>query len=530
MFEVDSGEQQPIHQQKNDEIEPPQGKNITAERFDDLIEENDIHWMKNIIKEYGFERHPKEFKWTKQPTFKGSLGKKCFEKAALKAQDFFLRISKKAKEKSPWKRLQETTKDNLLKVTAARYLLVTYILWFVSAKKLTACEETRDSYTDIPQSWKIPEGGVCFPKPYGSATYKSDYDVGLIGKDAGTVTTKFNDYFKEKFDQPSELVFDTNVYAYTLEFAMPAMFTGLPHLFDFSLNYLERVMWYKMQELASAYYKVFKYDENFFNKMKSGAIETIGDEVALKMLKHWLKTFQDMNEEIKLRKEGHKTLADFRHGHNQKYQYYLQSMSTRGGYTIRSTDNLAKALLYAAEAYHTRGAIRHVVQGIQMNAISTCQYYTPLSTYDLWVSMIENWGEAIKEYQHCGKEISTAKCLMKMSKYLSRMFHAMRVIQRARLPKEARIGLLDFGTIGDPEYVTNLLLQYKRSGKELSRVAYEFVELFLRRFKCKDDVKPPPKNFPRECLEKIQAKVNEYNIILASKVNKIETLTAQLSL
>ena len=72
---------------------------------------------------------------------------------------------------------------------------------------------------------------MCFPKPYGSATYKSDYDVGLIGKDSGTVTQEFNRYFQDKFKLPSELVFDTNVYAFTLEFAMPSMFPKLPPQF-----------------------------------------------------------------------------------------------------------------------------------------------------------------------------------------------------------------------------------------------------------------------------------------------------------
>ena len=112
-----------------------------------------------------------------------------------------------------------------------------------------------------------------------------------------------------------------------------------------------------------------------------------------------------------------------------------------------------------------------------MNAIPTCQYYTPLSTYDLWVSMIENWGEANKEYKHC-KLISVAECLMKMSKYLSRMFNAMRVILRSRVPKEDRKGLLDFGTTDDPEFVTDLLLRYKKSGKKLSPAAYHFVRFF----------------------------------------------------
>ena len=155
-----------------------------------------------------------------------------------------------------------------------------------------------------------------------------------------------------------------------------------------------------------------------------------------------------------------------------------------------------------------------------MNAIPTCQYYTPLSTYDLWVSMIENWGEANKEYKHC-KLISVAECLMKMSKYLSRMFNAMRVIRRSRVPKEDRKGLLDFGTTDDPEFVTDLLLRYKKSGKKLSPAAYHFVRFFLDKFKCRISSRVHS-NFLGDCLKKIHNEVNAYNKKLAANVNKAE--------
>ena len=156
-----------------------------------------------------------------------------------------------------------------------------------------------------------------------------------------------------------------------------------------------------------------------------------------------------------------------------------------------------------------------------MNAISTSQYYTPLSTYDLWVSMIENWGEANKEYKHCGK-ISVAKCLMKMSKYLSRMFDAMRVIRRSRLPKKDREGLLDFETTDDPEFVTHLLLRYRRSGKELSPAANQFVKLFLEKFKCDSFNSPFRYSYRSDCLKKIHEEVNAYNKKLAANVNEAE--------
>ena len=281
--------------------------------------------------------------WTEQPSFEGHLRTKNFKTAAEKAQKFFLKFNKNS-GKSPWELLQEVTKNQnykLLKITAARYLLVTHILWLVSGKKLTACKEKRDNYTGIPQSWKIPEGGVCFPKPYGSATYKSDYDVGLIGKDSGTVTQEFNKYFQEKFSLPSELVFDTNVYAFTLEFAMPSMFHKLPSPFTSVIGTFEKMRKYRMQELASAYYKVFKYNEDYFREMKDGAIKEIKDEKTKGELIGWLTEFANMNKQVDLRQTKKQSLAEFRSAHNEEYQEYLQSMSqgNTGGYRIKSIGN-----------------------------------------------------------------------------------------------------------------------------------------------------------------------------------------------
>ena len=299
--------------------------------------------MDEIIKNYGFKKHPVADMWTEQPSFEGRLGTENFKSLAKKAEEFFLKF-KPNRGKSPWELLQKVTKNQnykLLKITAARYLLVTHILWLVSGKKLTACKEKRDNYTGIPQSWKIPEGGVCFPKPYGSATYKSDYDVGLIGKDSGTVTQEFNKYFQEKFSLPSELVFDTNVYAFTLEFAMPSMFPKLPRPFTFVIGKFEKMRKYKMQELASAYYKVFKYNKDYFREMKDGAIKEINDEETKTELIGWLTEFEKMNKQVDLRQMKKQSLAEFRSAHNEKYQEYLQSMSQgkTGGYQMKSIGN-----------------------------------------------------------------------------------------------------------------------------------------------------------------------------------------------
>ena len=66
----------------------------------------------------------------------------------------------------------------------------------------------------------------CFPVPYGSARSTSDYDVGLVGPKSGDLLANFNDKFEEMFGKSSEEVFDTNIYAYTLEYAIPSKFEG----------------------------------------------------------------------------------------------------------------------------------------------------------------------------------------------------------------------------------------------------------------------------------------------------------------
>ena len=178
-----------------------------------------------------------------------------------------------------------------------------------------------------------------------------------------------------------------------------------------------------------------------------------------------------------------------------------------------------KALLYAAEAYHTRGAIRHVVQGIQMKAIDRGVFTTPLLTYDLWVSMIENWGDANKEYEHCGpNNLLIAACLNKMSKYLARMFNAMRLV-RDRIPQDiTKWRLLAFGTTDDPEAAA---LLWRRQGQEVPAISYF---MFLKKFQCNAMVnvnaKAPVANQPlsSNCMANINDEVNAYNAKLAALV------------
>ena len=185
------------------------------------------------------------------------------------------------------------------------------------------------------------------------------------------------------------------------------------------------------------------------------------------------------------------------------------------------------AELYAAEAYHTRGAIKHVVGNNQMKV------NTPLTTEDLWVSMIENWGESNKEYNHC-KNDPMEQCLLKMSKYMKRMFNAMRLVLE-HIPESNRLELLHFPKVlnpevnpesafesfSNPEFAFETWLKYKKDGKTaIPPENMEGLRECLRQFQCDLAVDQAGSNkpLPAACMSKINGKVNAYNMRLAGLV------------
>ena len=97
-------------------------------------------------------------------------------------------------------------------------------------------------------------------EPAGSATSTSDYDASLVGPKSGLVTGRFNEMFEDIFHMPSEEVFDTNIYAFSLEYAMPYIYAGLSDEFKRKLREMEADDKYKIQDLVCALYKIRKYD------------------------------------------------------------------------------------------------------------------------------------------------------------------------------------------------------------------------------------------------------------------------------
>ena len=309
----------------------------------DSIDKTDLEWIKtNIVDRYRFVKDPQKDMWINQPNFKGELGTPEFIATADRVKTFFDRNNDwESTKKNP----EFRTKDsclNLLYITAARYLLVTHVLYIQSDEKLVPCSRTTDKKIVIPDS------GVCYPEPYGTASCTSDYDVGLIGKNAGYLTESFNVYFQDAkgFGKPSELVFDTNVYAFTLEFAMPFLFSQLPTQLTTGVAKNEQTLDFQMQELASAYYKVFKYNANFFQTLVTSAKNAMKAPESKGLFEVWLKTLNDMNAQVSIRPEGKMTsLNAFRTAHNNEYQNFVKSMSASGGYNPQFLGNYRQMVL-----------------------------------------------------------------------------------------------------------------------------------------------------------------------------------------
>ena len=194
-----------------------------------------IIWIKQCIVEYYcFKKHEDHDEWIEQPSLKGLLDQPHFQVAADFSEKFFKIYANWQDTKKQW----VDDRTSLLYITAARYVFATYILYqesrpqnedgtYIDGEKgrLVPCEvkmKTDDIHIDY---FILPEYS-CYPSPIGSATATSDYDVSLIGPKSGELVANFNDKFKEMFGEASEIVFDTNIYAYSLEYAIPSKVRG----------------------------------------------------------------------------------------------------------------------------------------------------------------------------------------------------------------------------------------------------------------------------------------------------------------
>ncbi|AOY79103.1 hypothetical protein BJP36_03430 [Moorena producens JHB] len=98
---------------------------------------------------------------------------------------------------------------------------------------------------------------------------------------------------------------------------------------------------------------------------------------------------------------------------------------------------LSNALFFASEAYHSKGTILHVVEGIQGKNQEVLAALTPNQILD---SVNEQLGDFLKDIRHyTAEEVDDGTTFYRASKYMHRLFDAVNLLKE----KEA-IGDLDF--------------------------------------------------------------------------------------
>lgn len=151
-----------------------------------------------------------------------------------------------------------------------------------------------------------------------------------------------------------------------------------------------------------------------------------------------------------------------------------------------------------------------------------------LSNIDLWVSMIENWGESIKEFNHGCRESKdkVETCVLNMSKYIWRMVNAMKYLnQRIETYNTDKKGpslgetpsLVRFKGGTNPENISrNWFKNFKKTGKKLPATQLD-LSAFFRGFGCNKTgslvVYGNP--FPENCMNIINKAVDGYNYWLS---------------
>ena len=523
---------------------------IVAESENRLKSQMDslINWLEKCVAEpLGFIRNKDNSAWSYVPSFGATekcdltgefckLGEEVFtnylmDVAGKVAEKFFKTFSNWEETKSnpnhifgaDWKVLC----GKLLDISAARHIYYISILYELSNKAISTCEERNKKYL-VPDDY-------CYPVNYGSLTCTSDEDVGLIGPKAGILVKKFNNYFEEKFNGiSSEKVMDTNVYAYSLEYAMPQKFEFQGEKgkqYKEAMENNEKTREWKVEDIVVALYKVKKYDESKFTVLQ----KQFKDELTSKELKdsfdRKIKALESLSQFFNIGTSEEENL--------QSYSYLTNSLA----YSDTKVENLDRnmklvlySLLYAAEAYHSRGTLRVVVGSMQMekeNGVITDR----LDTFDFWASMIENWGDSLKVFYNCGgvnlplSGEGAGKCWLKMSKYMYRFLYSMAKLYHdgnvessklLNVDNDKALGLMkswleDFKKKGASKIPDSYVSQTQQNTLETGisgHSAKNWRGEFAKSFGCDINGKFS------DCIDVINKVVGEYNTKLISYANK----------
>lgn len=496
--------------------DPTQVQEIAA------FDEKSISWFKECIVDfYCFEKDAKVSSWTKQPSFEGQLDDDHFQVAASLTEVFFKKDGNRRWTGADG--IVKTWKPNgclkLLYITAARYVYITYLLASESKEqdgegkavsgaksRLIPCEMEHGKI-------KIPEY-ACYPVPYGSATCTADYDVGLVGPKSGELAANFNDRFFEVFNTASTEIFDTNVYAFTLEYSMPSLFSGQSSNFLQEIEAMENSEKYKMQDLVAALFKLKKYRISNYATILETLRTKLPSASAREFLRMWNSLLSTWESEIQEKKVDPDELKK---KHTEKYNSLVQDIlegTEKDDFRAKYMLEVILALIYSTESYHSRGVVRYVVGWTQMRDNGIKDNITPL---DLWTSMLENWGNSMREWNLCmhskvGERQVAEECLVRMSKYMWRTFLTMKDIYGVLDEKN---GLKDISSV--EESMRNWLYNLKKAG-EMKITKEGEVKNFMDFFGCNPATDGVGKVISEDCIDRIFDYIKPYSFRLMALV------------
>ena len=111
------------------------------------------------------------------------------------------------------------------------------------------------------------------------------------------------------------------------------VFPGFQRSFVKGVEINEETVNFKMQELASAYNKLFKYNEVFFGTLVTSGSKATTAEKFKNMLTFWPKAFGWLNYKVPTRVDGKlNCLEALRTAHNKEYKRYVEEISIARGY------------------------------------------------------------------------------------------------------------------------------------------------------------------------------------------------------
>ena len=288
--------------------------------------------------------------------------------------------------------------EEMLWISAARYIYYTHVL-YTHNNQLTLCEEEGDKIIE-PES-------VCYPEQSGSLTCTSDADVWLVGKDAGKLVAAFNEYFENNIacGNPctSAILMDNNMYAFSLEFAVPQLF--VPNLkgaqdnakvlakykqitdkFDF-MEVDGRWQW---QDIAFALLQVKRSSKDYYQQYV--------DNIKVVMQKTPQQRIDVMNFDLAQQETNRIDIDDQKP--TKTYSRIVKYIN-KEDFTIVGMNDVMRSHVYASEAYHSRGALRVVVITMQMKKKFMISI---LSLNDYWGGMLEKLGLCVKRLKKVREE------------------------------------------------------------------------------------------------------------------------------